>query len=89
MMCVPFCHPQEKEKISASEPALDNPKPLALQNKKATPPPLEEGTSSDSSDGRKRSTRGMFVNKSFLRSLKLKSKKHIDVDKDSTKKNAG
>lgn len=88
-MCVPLCHPQEKEKIFASEPALDSPKPLALQNKKATPPPLEEGTSSDSSDGRKKSGIGMFTNKSFLGSLKLKSKKHKDVHKNSTKKNAG
>ncbi|KAK8407213.1 hypothetical protein O3P69_002046 [Scylla paramamosain] len=79
---------QEKEKISASEPALDNPKPLAQQNKKASPP-LEESTSSDSSDGRKKSTKGMFNNRSFLGSLKLKSKRHKDVGKDSVKKNAG
>ncbi|XP_045130783.1 stromal interaction molecule 2-like isoform X17 [Portunus trituberculatus] len=79
---------QEKEKISASEPALDNPKPLAQQNKKASPT-LEESTSSDSSDGRKKSTKGMFNNKSFLGSLKLKSKRHKDVGKDSVKKNAG
>ncbi|KAK8407202.1 hypothetical protein O3P69_002046 [Scylla paramamosain] len=79
---------KEKEKISASEPALDNPKPLAQQNKKASPP-LEESTSSDSSDGRKKSTKGMFNNRSFLGSLKLKSKRHKDVGKDSVKKNAG
>ncbi|XP_045130780.1 stromal interaction molecule 2-like isoform X14 [Portunus trituberculatus] len=79
---------KEKEKISASEPALDNPKPLAQQNKKASPT-LEESTSSDSSDGRKKSTKGMFNNKSFLGSLKLKSKRHKDVGKDSVKKNAG
>lgn len=85
---MPVCHPQEKEKISASEPSLDNPKPLAQQNKKASPP-LEESTSSDSSDGRKKSTKGMFNNRSFLGSLKLKSKKHKDVGKDSVKKNAG
>lgn len=77
--------PQEKEKISASEPALDNPKPLTVANKKATPPPVEEGTSSDSSDGRKKSSKG----RGFLGSLKLKSKKHKDVEKDSSKKNTG
>ncbi|KAG0710678.1 Stromal interaction molecule [Chionoecetes opilio] len=76
---------KEKKKISASDPALDSRVSLVLKNKKASPPRLEEGTSSDSSDGRKKSVKGMFANKSFLGSLKLKSKKH----KDSTKKKAG
>lgn len=80
-----FCHLQEKVKISASEPALDCSKPQPLQNKKVTPPPVEEGTSSDSSDGRKKSRKST----GFLGSLKLKSKKHKGVEKDSSKKNAG
>lgn len=80
---------KEKDKIFVSEPALDSSKTQPQQNKKTTPPPLEEGTSSDSSDGRKKSGKGMFNNKSFLGSLKLKTKKHKAAHKDSTKKNTG
>ncbi|ROT80744.1 putative stromal interaction molecule-like, partial [Penaeus vannamei] len=86
---------QEREKISASEPALDSPRTSSMLNKKKGASPSEEGNSSDSSmmeerppsaDSRKKSKswfrNGISSSLKFSRSKKLK-----ETDKDSSKNN--
>ncbi|XP_037789514.1 stromal interaction molecule homolog isoform X14 [Penaeus monodon] len=86
---------QERENISASEPALDSPRTSLMLNKKKGASPSEEGNSSDSSmmeerppsaDSRKKSKswfrNGISSSLKFSRSKKLK-----ETDKDSSKNN--
>lgn len=86
---------KEREKISASEPALDSPRTSSMLNKKKGASPSEEGNSSDSSmmeerppsaDSRKKSKswfrNGISSSLKFSRSKKLK-----ETDKDSSKNN--
>ncbi|XP_069173268.1 stromal interaction molecule homolog isoform X22 [Procambarus clarkii] len=87
---------QEREKISASEPALDSPK-TSVRDKHITLSPSEEGNSSDSSlmedrspsaDSGKKQSKHRFTN-GILGSLKFsKNKKLRDSQKDSNKDSA-
>ncbi|XP_069173262.1 stromal interaction molecule homolog isoform X16 [Procambarus clarkii] len=87
---------KEREKISASEPALDSPK-TSVRDKHITLSPSEEGNSSDSSlmedrspsaDSGKKQSKHRFTN-GILGSLKFsKNKKLRDSQKDSNKDSA-
>ncbi|XP_042861451.1 uncharacterized protein LOC122246761 isoform X2 [Penaeus japonicus] len=87
---------QERENISASEPALDSPRTSSMLSKKNAASPSEEGNSSDSSmmeerppsaDSRKKSSKKWFPN-GISSSLRFsRSKKLKETDKDSNKNN--